>query len=237
MGLWDTLKEVGKWVVDKVVLVRDIIAGKFIWDIIRNMPTYRFNENDMDSTLKYQKFLNDLINANLSKVEKIESNMANDCKDAFLKLLDSIEKTAPHYTNQIIYLQNIADSIPSTIKGQLKSNITKKLSLSNEECVDILKRAPGDEKIQALFEYYCKVSKENIQQLQTNVTTAFHNNIDNIKNRFNTDINEKEKELKKANAELESIKNADNLEKFKKQLDLAENVFIKSHFLLALNRI
>ncbi|MWV61928.1 hypothetical protein DCO58_06955 [Helicobacter saguini] len=254
--LWDkAVEKVGDvvyYVGDKVITTMDKVGNtlekagdaviNFIFgkdekktaEVIKNKE---YDPDNMDSRLEHQKLLDDLVNVNIHKAEKIESEMAADCQKAFCDLLDSIKKHSPHYTSQISYLQSIADSIPDTINGRVKSDIVQKLSLSNPECENILKMQAGEAKKEAILKYFYKVSKENILKLQSNVTYSFQSNTASIKERFNIDIGEKVKELQKANNELENMLGLDNLEKFKKQLDIATDVFKKAHYLMEINKV
>lgn len=158
--------------IPKKILERLIKAGKSFFHTLINGEDVK-NRAPMDTkngTADEMMELNKVLLEYRSKVSKeaseLEESIAGLCKERFDAIVDTLEFANSDFQfYRVETLKRKLDHFLEEIDGYFGQNISKRISLDDMECINILKMLPGDLKGQRMAELKKKVIQESIGSL------------------------------------------------------------------------
>lgn len=133
--------------------------------------SYDSKSADLEATLKVQKALDEFRSDTQSRSAKLENEIIKDSRESLDNFIDELRTyNKIRYGNKRlnINLSNIEREHRKTedkIHGFIIKRVSKRISLDDSECLEILKLEPGAEKTKKLDEFYKKVLKEAVKEL------------------------------------------------------------------------
>lgn len=152
--------------------------------------SYDPNKADLEATIKVQHALTEFRTDTQSRSEKLENNIVQESReylDEFLADLRRYNKIQYGRKRLNLNLNSIERENRKTedmIHGFIVKRVSKRISLDDEECTNILKMDPGKEKENALDAFYKKVLKEAISELSKELRNSMEKQTDNIEDKI-----------------------------------------------------
>ena len=230
MGFFSLLGDIGNWFGEKIEDVGDALNLEFISDVGRGIQdifsgnignekaydkqigdigsTERLNEQLVSFTQEYEKKADDLERKIIVIIEKYYDELI-----AKLEILsDDGEGKA-----QLNALKRNRGKVHRQISGTIRNSLSRRMSLDDSECLNILRMDKGSEKRNAMSAFCRKIFSEAMEELSNQVHTSVEEQREDIKEYLN-DIQEKnEKEFLKLKDVFEKISKDGNSQKSEKE--------------------
>ena len=146
--------------------------------------SYDQNVADLELTVKIQNALTEFREDTRAKSESFEDDIIRECRedlDEFIKELkkyNRIRYGSSMLNIDIGQLERENRKTEDKIHGFIVKRVSKRISLDDTECLEILKLNPGAEKTRRLDEFYQKVLKEAIRALKVIIRDAMEKQTD-----------------------------------------------------------
>ncbi len=152
--------------------------------------SYHQDTATLEETIKVQEALSKFRSDTQSRSAKLENAIVKESRqnlDAFVDELRQCNKIK--YGNRrlninIRYIEQENRKTEDTIHGFIVKRVSKRISLDDEECKEILKLKPGKEKEKKLDQFYKKVLKEAIRELSDELRSVMETQTDNVCDRI-----------------------------------------------------
>ena len=150
--------------------------------------SYDRDKADIEMTLRAQQALTDFRTDTQSRSEQLENDIVKESReylDEFLAELRRYNKI--QYGRKRLNLNSLERENSKTedmIHGFIVKRVSKRISLDDDECTNILKMDPGDEKKEALDAFYKKVLKEAISDLSKELRNSMEKQTDNVEDKI-----------------------------------------------------
>ncbi len=172
-------------------------VGKIIRAIIENFSSKgsrsggqidRFDADkaDLQATIKVQKALTEFKTDTQNKCQIFEENTIKESReylDAFISELRKYNKIRYGSRSMNININSIEREnrkTEDTIHGFIVKRVSKRISLDDTECLEILKMDAGKAKEEALDAFYKKVLKEAVRELSDELQDIMEKQTDNV---------------------------------------------------------
>ena len=168
---------VGSWVADRV----DDVIGKPAGELsgkTGNEESYDPETARLEETRRINAVLVEFSKSVEKKADDIERNSFMICREGIDEFLDEIDKiNKKSYSGKSLSLnlktmKRKLGVIESSVYGSVKNRISKKVSLDDSQCLEILKMEPGNEKENKMNEFSRKIFVEALFELSNNVKNA-----------------------------------------------------------------
>lgn len=191
------------------------------------------NTADLEMTVKVQYALNEFRTDTQSRSAKLENEIVKESReylDEFISDLRRYNKLryGNHRLNiNIKSIERENRKTEDTIHGFIVKRVSKRISLDDSECENILKMDAGKAKEDALDVFYKKVLKEAIAELSDELRNSMEAQTDNVEDKIQQRIDSivdicetKAEEFER----IKEVKESDEAEIEKEQLRLAHFV-------------
>lgn len=145
-----------------------------------------------------------LYSSNLKEqADKLEKDVLDEVRDYFEDVISNIEDSGiPVQTKQF---RRAMTQTERKIKGQLKSHLAKRVSIDDQECLNILAMSPGNEKTNIMDTFGKKVLDEGLSQLSKHVEETVKEYNEELQLLLNQLLEQKEKNLKQMQLQFEEL--------------------------------
>lgn len=153
-------------------------VGRNIKDFCSDVGEYHSYDKNTASAADTAN-VNELLTLFSSKLkdqaDELEENVLKDVREYFEDVISQIEDSGVEIPTK--QFRRAMTQTERNIKGKLKSHLAKRVSIDDQECLDILALAPGSEKTSKMDKFGNKVLKEGLDQLakQTEQTVQKYN--------------------------------------------------------------
>ncbi|MEQ2464161.1 hypothetical protein [Niallia hominis] len=171
-------------------------AGRALKDWCSEVGEYRSYDKDTASAADTAN-INELLTLFSTKLkdqaDELEKNALDEIRDYFEDVISQIEDSGvPVQTKQF---RRAMTQTERQIKGQLKSHLAKRVSIDDQECLDILSLSAGAEKSQKMDKFGQRVLKEGLGQLAEMIEKTVNKYNDELQGLLNQLLEQQEKEL------------------------------------------
>ncbi|MBQ8135096.1 MAG: hypothetical protein IJ192_11940 [Clostridia bacterium] len=146
--------------------------------------SYDSNVADLELTVKVQNALTEFREDTREKSERLENDIIKESRGALDEFIREIKKyNKIRYGGSMLNI-NISQlerenrKTEDQIHGFIVNRVSKRISLDDAECLEILKLDPGAEKTKRLDNFYKKVLKEAIRELTDILRNAMEKQTD-----------------------------------------------------------
>lgn len=152
--------------------------------------SYDSNNANLEMTVKVQHALTEFRTDTQSRSENLENSIIQESReylDEFLADLRRYNKIQYGRKRLNLNLSSIERENRKTedmIHGFIVKRVSKRISLDDDECTDILKMEPGKKKEEALDAFYKKVLKEAISELSGELRNSMETQTDNVEDKI-----------------------------------------------------
>lgn len=187
---------------DGGTLKKIIKIVKTIWNVISDKPSKEASQQDsindnasLENIDRITQIFSDFKERVHQRAEEIESSIKEEvgfCLDEMRQLISDNQEIGKKYGIGIDRLEKKLDKIMLRVDGIIDHEISKRVSLDNNECKNIMKMIPGEKKeraLQTLFdsairnalEIYCANLKDNLDEIFDEVNDEVFNAVDSIR--------------------------------------------------------
>ncbi len=165
-------------------IVKGIFGGSSGSSSGGNTSSYDKNVADLELTVKVQNALTEFREDTRDKSERFENDIIRECRedlDEFLKEIrkyNNIRYGSSMLNINISQLERENRKTEDKIHGYIVKRVSKRISLDDAECLEILKLDPGAEKTRKLDAFYKKVLKEAVNELNDIIRDAMEKQTD-----------------------------------------------------------
>lgn len=155
-----------------------------------NDDNYDREKASMEQTIKVQNSLTKFRTDTQSRSAKLENEIVNESReylDEFLSELRRYNKIQYGRKRLNLNLNSLERENRKTedmIHGFIVKRVSKRISLDDAECTDILKMDRGKQKEEALDAFYKKVLKEAISDLSQELRNSMEKQTDNVEDKI-----------------------------------------------------
>lgn len=152
--------------------------------------SYDSEKADLEATVKVQQALTDFRTETQGRSETFENDIIKQSRaslDEFIAELKTYNKIKYCNKKLDINISNIEREQRKTedqIHGFITKKVSKRVSLDDDECLEILKLNPGAEKTKKLDEFYRKVLKEAVSELTNVIRDTMEKQTDVVEDRI-----------------------------------------------------
>lgn len=195
--------------------------------------SYDSKAADLEATLKVQQALTEFRTDTQSRSAKLENDIVKESReylDEFISDLHRYNKLRYGNHRLNINIKSIEcenRKTEDTIHGFIVKRVSKRISLDDSECLEILKMDAGKAKEDALDVFYKKVLKEAIAELSDELRNSMEAQTDNVEDKIQQRIDSivdicetKAEEFER----IKEVKESDEAEIEKEQLRLVHFV-------------
>lgn len=174
--------------------------GKFIRDIFSkkssgsssggDTESYDRDKADIEMTLRVQQALTDFRTDTQSRSEQLENDIVKESREyldeflAELRRYNKIQYGRKRLNLNLNSLERENRKTEDMIHGFIVKRVSKRISLDDAECTDILKMDRGKKKEEALDAFYKKVLKEAISDLSEELKNSMEKQTDNVEDKI-----------------------------------------------------
>lgn len=183
-------------------------------DISRE-DSYDAEKAQLEQTIRVQESLTNFRVKCEKECDALERDVLKDARNyidnliEFIKGINSKTYAGQKLNINVERLEKENRNTEDIIRGYIKKKIQKRVSLDDEECLEILKMDSGTEKKKAMTKFLNSILKEAMKGLSYEIEKALKKQLENIKDQINVRI---ESYTERSNEKLESFK---ELEKIK----------------------
>ena len=166
MGLFGTLggliKEAGGWVKEKCESVKNFFFGQSRRTASETSKQDAYDEElaTLAETKRINKILSDFSLKLADCADELEDNVIKESSQYFDALIDELEKNNDKFNINILRIKRNKINIERKIKGSFKKLLSKRVSIDDPECLNILKLDAGKEKRNKMNNFGNKVLRE-----------------------------------------------------------------------------
>jgi len=172
-----------------------------------NTDSYDMNNAELNETIHINKILDEYKRRIEDKIDLLEESCINESQEYFNYLIDEMDKMEEKYNIKINtrrFKRYIKD-IEKEIRGSSKRHISRRVSLADNECREILAMSKGERKKSRMKEFAKEVIKETLFELSDSIKVITEEQQDYLDDIFNDKIDEIIKNNKKKLSEVEEI--------------------------------
>lgn len=195
MGLFDFFGDIiggiASAVVDTIDNVIDFFCGS-----VGSESSYKKEEADIYTTERLNEILITFTNDYLPQADDIEKKIILSIEQYYDDLIAEVQKINGR-SKSISFrrLVSAKKNIRSMIKGSIRTPLEKRMSLSDKECLEILKMKQGQDKKKAMKQFVNKVLNEALDNLVCNIKQTLHDQTDEVKEQLDGILNSRQKEF------------------------------------------
>ena len=182
----DTLRKVGRG-------IQELCSEK-----VANESSYDKQTANFHSTERLAEILAEFSKGLFDKGSSYEKFCIKNVEIFYNKLVEAI-KSVPDFSQnsqaELIALRNEGRRIKNSIDKSIVNHLSKRVSLDDRECLEILKMSSGEEKKQRFSSFTDKVIKEALDALADNVRNSLKDCIDGVCEYLQNVSERQEKEL------------------------------------------
>ena len=195
--------------------------------------SYNPNQADLEATVKVQNALTLFRTDTDEKSKKVEKSVLAESRqylDDFIKDLRKYNNIKYGHTGLNINIEHILRENRKTedeINGFIVKRVSKRISIDDSECLEILEMDPGEAKEKKLDEFYRKVLTEAIKELSDMLRKALEQQTDTVEARIQQRIDSilDTCEIKAADfAKIKKLKDNDEIKVEQEQIRLSHIV-------------
>ena len=191
MGFFDFIGDILYEVIDAVDNVVNYTCGPAESEI-----SYPKEEANIYTTERLNEILISFTNTYLPQVDDIEKKVIISIEKYYDDLLAEVQKT--NKQSEKLPLRRLVSAkrnIRNMIEGSIRTPLEKRMSLSDNECLAILRMTPGQDKQEAMKKFVNKVSNEALDNLVCNVKQTIHDRTDEVEEQLDSILNSQKKEV------------------------------------------
>lgn len=188
---------------------------------ISKEESYDADNAKLDQTVRIQQELTKFRTKCEKECDALERDVLKDSRNYIDNLIEFIKNiNSKTYAGQklninIERLEKQNRETEDIIRGYIKKKIQKRVSLDDDECLEILKMDKGKDKKNAMTNFLNGILKEAMNGLSKEIEKILQKQLDNIKDQINVRIEsytERANEKMESFKEIEKIKNSDEHE-------------------------
>lgn len=232
-------------------------VGRAIGDFISNLfgsskgsesggstESYESDKADLLATVKVQSALTEFRADTDEKSRKLEKSILAESRqylDEFIKDLRTYNKISYGHSSLNINIENIMRENRKTedeINGFIVKRVSKRISLDDTECLEILKMEPGNAKTKKLDQFYHKVLAEAINELSDMLRNVLEQQTNTVEERIHQRLDSIIEICETRSANFDTIKKVKNKDESKieqEQIRLSHIVALSEYGLTLLN--
>lgn len=161
--------------------------------------SYDSRSSSVADTINISEILTEFTMKTRDETDLIEEKVIDEIDDYF----NDLEYEVQGKIDTSILRSSLKDT-KREIKGVLKKNISRKISLDNYECLEVLEMPKGQSKTKRMAEFQKKVINEAVEELENKLLRAIKNNERVLFNSVQSSINAEEQRV------LQAIQGAEN---------------------------
>ena len=214
MGFFDFLGSVVDFVVDKAERVVD-----FFGDLFGGETSYEKETADVYTTERLNEILVSFTDEYLPQTSKIEFEVIKEIEKYYNDLISEVQKSnikSEAYMQK--KLKREKNEIRATILGSIRSPLEKRMSLSDRECLEILKMDSGTAKKKKMNQFVQKIIDEAFNNLVCNVEKSLREATEEVKECFENLLKDREEENAVMKNQYENLLNEKRKEVDKEKL-------------------
>lgn len=171
-------------VLKKVVGIgKRIFERLFNGDDVKNEKPMDTKNGTTDEIMQISAILKDYREKVLEETGQLVDAMKDVCRDVFVQITESVEFANTEYKfYRVEYLRRKFEWYLSDIDSVFDTYVTKKISLDDADCVNVLKMLPGDLKGQRMAELKKSVFQNAINDLCGKLEEFQRDIIENMEN-------------------------------------------------------
>lgn len=225
--LFKVLKKVGKKILDVGKKVVNFLFG----DDVKDEEPLDLEKNGTNDIFRLNEILMNHRKLVKSEMEPVENDVINYCKEVFDSIIESLE-----FANEqvLIYrtdrIKRKTNNFLESLHGIFEIYTTKRISLDDEECVNILKMMPGEPKSQKMADLKKKVFKESVDEINKRLLEFSNDFFEDIETSVNTRLEGLEEKLNEKTDIFGKIANSNN-----EQNEEFEKITLKSSYISSLS--
>lgn len=224
--IFEPIKQVAKDFVMDVVVEGIKLVGEKISDFlsdsgktIGNTDSYDKDTASMGQTKQLNNDLAKIKNQAIEYGEKLENDFLQSGKKSVENLIEQIRQVDSIDTSSF---KRQCNKILRKFRGTVAKNIASKMSLSDDEFLEIAALPAGDEKKQKAVAFCQSVAKKAFKEVAENFTNSLSSSIKNVTNLLNVKLESEQTIIKNTQSMLDKIKKANNqAQKQQEQVNLA----------------
>lgn len=216
-------------IIGKIIKVIKVIKDIFMKPSKEAGKTDSMNDNSsLENINKITEILSDFkeqIHIKLLDVENAVCDEVNFYLEELHDILDENSNKVDKYGINIKRIEREIDRISSSIHGVIDNEISKKVSLDNAECKEILKMIPGLKKEQAMNLFFNQVVKNSLEVCCEKIRS----NLDEIYEDVEIEIIGMIESIQKQNELIQESLNSIDKENYE---ETAKNQMIDAYYLI-----
>ncbi len=184
---------------------------------VSKMESYDAETADLLETVKIQQALTEFRVKSEKRCDSLEESVLRESREYIDDLVDFLKSiNEKRYAGKKLHLniERIERSNRETediIRGYIKKNISKRVSLDDEECVKVLRMDSGEKKEQAMMDFLNNIIADSMKGLTKEINKSLQKQIQNIEDQIEDRVRSNQSnEEDKLNAfrEIEEIKSS-----------------------------
>jgi len=187
---------------------------------LSDAPSYDPEEATIDETVKYNELLSrkrEEFTDVCVDLEKQIQEKAKNIQDAFIGCIRKFKEDLGLYVD-VDFINNEFDKFIKELDGGISNIVSRRLALSDNECVKILGEEAGDKRSSKIDRFLKKIIEEGLHAHFSNYEASTSRSLSLIQNLVTQSVFSKELLLKKAKEELENLN---------RELSLSEKIEIR----------
>ncbi|MWV61927.1 hypothetical protein DCO58_06960 [Helicobacter saguini] len=227
----DAIKKYGPLIIEILKNFKDLFKDtsqdiKVVANHISELDS--LNTEDIEQVTITNALLNIIVNKTLSQTQDLENELVA-IYTANVQVFESFIESSNS-------LQQNIDLVKLQMNGIVKKNIISQISISNNECLKILKLGKGEFKGKKMQDFVTFVLIDSIKECQNILQQNMQSLSNNIKENIESNLKIQEIRLKESSDFLtQMIDSKDTLQKHTAQINLNERIFIESSALYNIN--
>lgn len=216
MGLLEWILDIAEGVLDSV---DDVVT-----DVFGGCDSYEKESADIYTTERLNEVLFSFTKEYYAEAGTIETRVLKEIEKYCDSLISEVQKlNIQSETYMLSRLKTEKNKVSRFIKGSVKAPLEKRMSLSDGECLEILKMDSGKEKKEAMRNFTQKIIYEALENLSDKVKTTLREQIEDIEEYFSGILRDREKETFILKRQYELILN-EKINEEKKEKIIAQGI-------------
>lgn len=212
-----------EWILDIAEGVLDSVDD-VVTDVFGGCDSYEKESADIYTTERLNEVLFSFTKEYYAEAGTIETRVLKEIEKYCDSLISEVQKlNIQSETYMLSRLKTEKNKVSRFIKGSVKAPLEKRMSLSDGECLEILKMDSGKEKKEAMRNFTQKIIYEALENLSDKVKTTLREQIEDIEEYFSGILRDREKETFILKRQYELILN-EKINEEKKEKIIAQGI-------------
>lgn len=158
------------------------------------------------------------VHAKSVEIEKAVESEVGYYAEELHEILDENEEKVNKYGIRTKRIERQIDKISSRVKGTIDNELSKKVSLDNAECKEIVRMIPGTKKESAMSDFFSKSVKEALDMCCTELHLALDEIYDDVESEVVGAVDSIQKQTEQLQSSFSAVDEANYEETAKKQM-------------------